>query len=73
MLNAFNEDAVDGVNLTVFTASNDPSLQTFDPFSETPTEGVHWRKGSNFGKPTAEANFQDVREFRLSVGLRFNP
>lgn len=78
LLNVFNEDGVDGgvdgvVNTTIFTAFNDPSLEEFNPFTQTPVEGVHWRKGSNFGQPTSEDDLQDPREFRVSIGFKFNP
>jgi hypothetical protein len=42
----------------------------FNP-SRTPVEGVHWRKGVNFGKPTLDTDFQTPRTFRFSVGVRF--
>ena len=28
-----------------------PAQVPFNPFTKTPVEGVHWRKGPNFGKP----------------------
>jgi hypothetical protein len=46
-------------------------VQTFNPFTETPVEGVHWRKDARFGEPIAEDDFQDPRTFRFSVGFRF--
>jgi hypothetical protein len=33
--------------------------------------GAHWQKGPNFGKPSAEGDYQQARTFRFSVGLRF--
>jgi outer membrane receptor protein involved in Fe transport len=78
LLNAFNESAQTGGNLTVFTARDDPdNLQYFDPFTETPVEGVHYALGSRFGQavtPTTQAtagHFQLPRTYRFSVGLRF--
>ena len=56
---------------------NDPNynpsvtLQPFNPFPDTPTEGVHWRKSDNFGKGTSENDFQLPRTYRFSVGIRF--
>ena len=47
------------------------SFETFNPFTETPIEGVHWAKRSNFDQPENEDDFQQVRTFRLSVGFRF--
>ncbi len=71
VVNVFNEDAVVTPNTTVLTARNSASLEPFDPFTETPVEGVHWRKGSSFGQAQDEDDFQQPRTFRFSVGLRF--
>jgi hypothetical protein len=70
VLNVFNEDAVVAGNTTVFDATR-ADLATFNPFTETPVEGVHWEKGPNFGQPQGEDDFQDPRIFRFSVGVRF--
>ena len=43
----------------------------FNPFTETPVEGVHWRKDDDFGEPTAEYHYQIPREYRFSIGFRF--
>ena len=67
--NIFNEDAVDGVNTTVLGPRQ--GYAAFDPFTETPVEGVNWDYGSNFGQPQREADYQLPRTFRLSFGLRF--
>ena len=67
MLNVLNEDGAVVVNSDV------QLLAPFNPFTETPVEGVHWRKGPNFGKPTSEANLQRSREFLVSFGVRWNP
>jgi len=71
VVNVFNEQAVTAPNNTVLTASNDGSLETFDPFTETPVEGTHWRKGSSWGEAQSEGAYQQPRTFRFSVGLRF--
>jgi hypothetical protein len=34
-------------------------------------EGVHWRKGPDFGKPVVEGDYQQPRTYRFSVGFRF--
>ena len=52
------------VNTTVTAAA-------FNPFTTQPVEGVHWQKGTNFGKSTNELELQQPRTFRLSVGVRF--
>lgn len=71
VLNVFNEDGVDSVNTNVFDATNRSYLQPFNPFTETPIEGVHWEKGPDFGQPTSETGYQQPRLFRLSIGFRF--
>ena len=77
LINAFNEDAVVGGNTTILTASQDSSLTAFNPFTETPVEGVNWVRGSNFGKPTqpttalTQGSYQLPRTYRVSVGFRF--
>lgn len=53
---------------------NDPNatgMFPFNPFTTKPVEGVHWRRGPNFGKATNELHFQVPRTFRFSVGFRF--
>jgi len=71
VLNVFGEDGVIDTNTATFSWRNDRSLELFDPFTETPVEGVHWYKGENFGEPENENDFQLPRTFRVSVGLRF--
>ncbi|MFZ5789054.1 MAG: TonB-dependent receptor, partial [Acidobacteriota bacterium] len=46
--NVFNEQGVVDVDSQVDTAFNSSTLQPFNPFTETPVEGVHWRKRANF-------------------------
>ncbi|HYH45325.1 MAG TPA: hypothetical protein VEG34_06520, partial [Thermoanaerobaculia bacterium] len=53
------------------TGFNPNGLYPFNPFTEKPVEGVHWRKGGNFGKATNELHFQVPRTFRLSLGFKF--
>jgi hypothetical protein len=53
------------------TACNGAPCQPFNPFTTTPVEGVHWAKRATFGEPLAENDYQDPREFRMSVGFRF--
>jgi outer membrane receptor protein involved in Fe transport len=75
-LNIFNQFAAfnisgNDINTTVLTAVDDDSLELFNPFVETPVEGVHWRKGSRFGEPTGRNAYTTPRLFRFSVGVRF--
>ncbi|MEO8197453.1 MAG: TonB-dependent receptor [Thermoanaerobaculia bacterium] len=69
--NVFNEDGVIVVNQAVFTSRNDPTKQAFDPFTQTPVEGVHWSKGPNFGRATSVNDLQAPRTYVASVGVRF--
>jgi hypothetical protein len=84
VLNMFNEKGQIGGNVGILTASQDPALATFDPFTETPVEGVHWRKADNFGTattpnlgfdafgvPIGNPHIQLPRTYRGSVGIRF--
>ncbi|MGA7614593.1 MAG: carboxypeptidase regulatory-like domain-containing protein [Thermoanaerobaculia bacterium] len=71
LINAFNESAQLGGDTTILTARNTSSLQTFNPFTETPVEGVNWRKGANFGNALGPGDFQTPREYRFSAGVRF--
>ncbi|HVR39673.1 MAG TPA: TonB-dependent receptor, partial [Thermoanaerobaculia bacterium] len=69
--NLFNESGVTNVNTTVTV------LRAFDPFRDTPVEGVDWRKGANFGKPltattgNTQGDWQLPRTFLISAGVRF--
>lgn len=75
VLNVFDEDGVVDVDREILTAQSGAGravgLVPFDPFTETPVEGVHWLKGSQFGEPVAEDDFQTPRTYRISVGFRF--
>ena len=69
--NVFNEHGLVDGNSQEYTAINDASLEAFDPFTETPVEGVHWRKGDEWGQAENENDYQLPRTFRFSVGIRF--
>jgi hypothetical protein len=88
VLNTFNAQAAINVNSTVRTALNSSCIQTtgagigkrcyaFNPFTDTPVEGVNWVKGPSFGKavnPTSFAtggDFQLPRTYRFSFGVKF--
>lgn len=70
MLNVFNNDAVVFPNAAILDATNGP-YTAFNPFTETPVEGVNYGLGSNFGQPTTDTDYQRPQEFRFSVGFRF--
>jgi hypothetical protein len=46
-------------------------MEPFDPFNETPVEGVNWEYGPNWGEAQAAGDYQQPRTFRFSFGLRF--
>ncbi|HEX6641365.1 MAG TPA: hypothetical protein VF215_09645, partial [Thermoanaerobaculia bacterium] len=83
IINIFNESAVEFpatargnvINQTVLVNRNVGTLKPFNPFTTTPVEGVHYTKatvgGVAFGDPTNREAYQDPREYRLSVGVRF--
>ena len=59
------------ISTTVQTASNTPGLARFNPFTETPVEGVHWRKAATFGEPLTRFAYQTPRTYQVSMGVRF--
>ena len=71
--NLFDRAAVVNVDTEVVTRlSNAGSgLLPFNPFTATPVEGINYRLGPNFGKPTGPESYQTPRTFRLSLGVRF--
>ncbi|HEX2164970.1 MAG TPA: TonB-dependent receptor [Thermoanaerobaculia bacterium] len=84
VLNVFNEDGLENFDTRIRTAvtanaagacPNSPAPDRrcvpFNPFTETPVEGVHWAKRDTFGEPLAPGDFQTPRTFRFSVGFRF--
>ena len=71
VLNLFDEKGVVAVDSTVFTARNSSELIAFNPFTEKPVQGVHYRLASTFGQPGSSADYQLPRTFRVSVGVRF--
>lgn len=55
-------------------------LVAFNPLTETPVEGVHWRKGAQFGQPTGPGSYQNATcpgsgvcplTYGFSAGIRF--
>jgi hypothetical protein len=59
------------INTTINTNNNNSSLVRFNPFTETPVEGVNWSKGSSFGQATSRFAYQYPRSYDFSVGFRF--
>ena len=78
VINAFDQDTLIEFDRSILTASNTTTLQRFNPMAgEVPVEGVHWRKGPNFGKATTnttsgvQGHYQLPRTYRVSAGIRF--
>jgi hypothetical protein len=73
MVNFFDAGCGTGgcVSTTVQTNRTVSSLRRFNPFTETPVEGTHWRKGPTFGQPLSRFAFQTPRTYQFSVGIRF--
>jgi carboxypeptidase family protein len=78
LINTFNEHGLVSYNTSVLTQLNDSSLQKFNPMAgDQPVEGVNWKKGPLFGKPTSvttsatNGSYQLPRTYRVSAGFRF--
>jgi hypothetical protein len=74
LLNLFNEDGIadpQRLGSGVSTAANATGLQTFNPYTTTPVEGVHYRLATNFGQPLNNLAYQTPRTYRFSLGVRF--
>ncbi len=94
ILNVFNEDS-GSFNTDILSQTSSACIQTtgpdagkrcatFNPFTDTPVEGVHYVKDARYGKPTSETiplvnvgglsfggSFQTPRTYRGSFGIRF--
>jgi len=70
VINVFNEDAVVTPNTTVL-ARTSQGMESFNPFTTDPVQGVNWDFGSSFGEPQSAGAYQQPRTLRFSFGLRF--
>jgi len=74
VFNVFNRAAVVSPDTEVLTrqrAGASSGLRAFNPFTETPIEGVHYVRSATFGLPTGPESYQAPRRFQISVGVRF--
>jgi len=86
LLNVFSNQSVEDVNFvnkTVLTQANSTCQQAsngptpgarclaFNPFTDTPVEGVNYRIDTAFGTPNNFQAYQLPRTYRFSLGLRF--
>ena len=73
--NLLNQSAQDNAgNQTVFSATNQNAartMQRFNPFVDTPLEGVHYELGPNFGRALSADDYQTARNYYFSLGFRF--
>ncbi|MBW3564673.1 MAG: TonB-dependent receptor [Acidobacteria bacterium] len=65
VLNLFDESAQIAGSTSVSRLTN------FNPFTDTPVEGVDWRKNASFGTATSPNHYQLPRTYRFSAGFRF--
>ena len=68
VMNVFDEDAVTWRRRFISDATTDVRFQPFNPFTETPVQGVHWDVQENWGEAGV---YQTPRTFRFSMGVRF--
>lgn len=59
------------INQGILTPANSAAMQAFNPFTQTPVEGVNWAKRSNFGTQVDQFSWTTPRLFRFSFGVRF--
>jgi hypothetical protein len=60
------------IDRTVRNQVTNPTVyQRFNPFTETPVEGVHYDFGPNFGGALNRFAYTTPRTFRMSFGVRF--
>ena len=75
VLNLFGESAIVNpffLNTGVLTNVTTPArYAAFNPFTDTPVQGVNWDVASTFGQPQSRFAYQVPRTFRVSVGVRF--
>ena len=66
--NVQNQTIDSGVRTNV---SHPTLYQPFNPFTETPVEGVHWAKNPTFGRALNRFAYTTPRTFRMTFGVRF--
>lgn len=75
VLNLFNESAIVNpffINTGVLTNRTTPArFAAFDPFTQTPAQGVHWDLGPTFGQAQNRFAYQVPRTYKVSMGVRF--
>ena len=46
--NLFNHQRIDGFNTTILRRDTNSAYAAFNPFTETPVQGVHWDYGPQY-------------------------
>jgi hypothetical protein len=60
------------IDQTVRTNVSHPAVYApFNPFTQTPVQGVHWNYGPNFGNALNRFAYTTPRMFRINFGVRF--
>jgi hypothetical protein len=59
------------INNGVLTAANSGTMRPFNPFTETPVQGVNWDLNPTFGTPANRFAYTSPRTFRFNFGVRF--
>jgi outer membrane receptor protein involved in Fe transport len=80
VINAFDQSAIedpDFIDLTVRTRRNGATFpsgkaaKAFNPYTETPAEGVNYEKSATFGTPISPSAYQTPRTYRFAVRVSF--
>jgi hypothetical protein len=59
------------INNGVLTSVNSATLRPFNPFTETPVQGVNWNLNPTFGTPASRFAYTSPRTFRFNFGIKF--
>ncbi len=82
VLNVANRDALTNfvdqncgtggcLDTTILTNRQDTTIARFNPFTDSPVQGVNWKTGVAFGTPTSRYAYQLPRSYDFSFGIRF--
>ena len=59
------------ISTGVLTALNSGTLQPFNPFAQTPVQGVNWNLSPTFGTAVSRFAYTSPRTFRFNFGVKF--
>ena len=59
------------INNRVLTSVNSGTLRPFNPFTETPVQGVNWNLSPTFGTAVNRFAYTSPRTFRFNFGVKF--